>query len=220
MARPKIARKSTAVDMTAMCDVAFLLLSFFILVTKFKPAEAIAVNTPNSVVSKPAPEKNVVLITINKDGKVFLSISQDNEDAKEDICNALNAKKNLGLDVAAFKKADFYGASFSQMQSFLKIPDKERNGTNVPGIPVDSTKGTNEMNEWMSLIHDAFMGKNPNLILKGDNLSKYPAFKGVIDAFKRNDFMKFEMVTNPQAVPVGSELWKDNMQSGKRGGTE
>ncbi len=36
MARPKIARKSTAVDMTAMCDVAFLLLSFFILTTKSK----------------------------------------------------------------------------------------------------------------------------------------------------------------------------------------
>jgi Biopolymer transport protein len=217
MARPKIARKSTTVDMTAMCDVAFLLLSFFILVTKFKPAEAISVNTPNSVVSKPAPEKNVVLITINKDGKVFLSISQDNEDAKEDIANQLNTTKHLGLNVAAFKKAQFYGASFSQLQAFLQIPENQRNGANLPGIPVDSTKGTNEMNEWMSLVRQAFLGKVPNLILKGDNLAKYPAFKGVIDAFKKNDFMKFEMVTNPQAVPVGSELYKENLQSGKRG---
>ncbi|MCU0322252.1 MAG: biopolymer transporter ExbD, partial [Chitinophagaceae bacterium] len=29
-----------------MCDVAFLLLSFFILTTKFKPAEAITVQPP------------------------------------------------------------------------------------------------------------------------------------------------------------------------------
>ena len=37
MARAKIKRGSTTVDMTAMCDVAFLLLTFFILATKFKP---------------------------------------------------------------------------------------------------------------------------------------------------------------------------------------
>ena len=72
MARPKLPRKSTAVDMTAMCDVAFLLLSFFILTTKFKPSETVAVITPSSVSSKVAPEKDVTLVTFTKDGKVFL----------------------------------------------------------------------------------------------------------------------------------------------------
>ena len=73
MARPKIPRKSTSVDMTAMCDVAFLLLSFFILTTKFKPSEAVPVSTPTSVASKVAPEKDIVMISLNKDQKVFLS---------------------------------------------------------------------------------------------------------------------------------------------------
>ena len=41
MGRAKLPRKSTNIDMTAMCDVAFLLLSFFILATKFKPPEAL-----------------------------------------------------------------------------------------------------------------------------------------------------------------------------------
>ena len=36
MPRVKVARKSTAIDMTAMCDVAFLLLTFFILSAKPK----------------------------------------------------------------------------------------------------------------------------------------------------------------------------------------
>ena len=71
MGRAKLPRKSTTIDMTAMCDVAFLLLSFFILTTKFKPAEAIAVTTPSSVSSKVAPNKDFVLVTIDKDGKVF-----------------------------------------------------------------------------------------------------------------------------------------------------
>jgi biopolymer transport protein ExbD len=55
MPRAKIPRKSTNIDMTAMCDVAFLLLSFFILATKFKPPEALTVVTPSSVSSKIAP---------------------------------------------------------------------------------------------------------------------------------------------------------------------
>jgi hypothetical protein len=50
-----------------------------------------------------------------------------------------------------------------------------------------------------------------NLLVKGDNASKYPAFKGVIDAFKKNDEMKFQMVTNPEGVPEGTELYKRNM---------
>ncbi len=60
MGRAKLPRKSTNIDMTAMCDVAFLLLSFFILATKFKPPEALTVITPSSVSTKIAPEKDVV----------------------------------------------------------------------------------------------------------------------------------------------------------------
>ena len=37
MAKVKIPRKSISLDMTAMCDMAFLLLTFFILTAKFKP---------------------------------------------------------------------------------------------------------------------------------------------------------------------------------------
>ncbi len=78
MGRAKLPRKSTNIDMTAMCDVAFLLLSFFILATKFKPPEALSVITPSSVSTKTAPEKDVVLVTIDKDGKVYLSVSDAN----------------------------------------------------------------------------------------------------------------------------------------------
>ena len=214
MARPKIPRKSTNIDMTAMCDVAFLLLSFFILTTKFKPAEAITVTTPNSVAAKAAPDKDIVLVTLDKNGKVFLSM--DDEQKKEYIANTLNTTKNLGINVTAFKKAPFIGGSFSQLKSFLEIPEESRKGDALPGIPTDSTKGSNEMIEWMRLVNDAYQGKKMNLLLKGDNLAKYPAFKSVIDAFKKNDFLKFQMVTNPESVPIGSELWKNNQKGEKR----
>ena len=76
MGRAKLPRKSTNIDMTAMCDVAFLLLSFFILATKQKPPEAVTVQAPTSVQSKAAPEKSI-LITLNKEGKCFLMLGDD-----------------------------------------------------------------------------------------------------------------------------------------------
>ena len=213
MGRSKLPRKSTSIDMTAMCDVAFLLLSFFILTTKFKPAEAIAVTTPNSVAAKVADTKDIVLITIDKDGKVFLSM--DDESKKEIIANTLNSTKNLGLNVQAFKKAGFYGAPFSGLAAFLSIPEEARKGGALPGIPAkDSTNS--EIREWMSLVLTAYAGQKANIQLKGDNAAKYPAFKNVIDAFKKNDILKFQMITNPESIPVGSELWKSAMKGEKR----
>jgi biopolymer transport protein ExbD len=210
MSRPKLPRKSTSVDMTAMCDVAFLLLSFFILTTKFKPSEAIEVKTPSSVASKVAPEKDLVLITIDKDGKVFLSM--DDESVKANIVNTLNQTRNMNLDVNAFKKAEFFGTSFSQLSSFLSIPKEDLKGDKLPGIPVDSTKGPNELIEWMQLVKTAYEGKKMNLLLKGDNNAKYPSFQAVVNSFKKNDFLKFQMVTNPEGAPTGSELWKENLK--------
>jgi len=133
MSRPKLPRKSTSIDMTAMCDVAFLLLSFFILTTKFKPSEAITVVTPSSVASKVAPDKDIVLITIDKNGKVFRSM--DDESKKLYIANTLNSTKSLNIDTKLFSKATFFGTSFSQLPSFLAIPEAERKGNLLPGIP-------------------------------------------------------------------------------------
>jgi biopolymer transport protein ExbD len=223
MGRAKLPRKSTNVDMTAMCDVAFLLLSFFILATKFKPPEVLAVVTPNSVYTKIAPEKNVVLITIDKDGKVYFSVSDVNHQEKSDIIDAINTQKNLGLTDA--EKANFsrnatayVGVPFSQLKSYLAMgPDQQKAlATRLPGIPVrDSTD--NQMVDWIRAAKGAFTGNKMNLLVKGDNNAKYPSFQGVIIAFKKNDEMKFQMVTSPVAVPTGTELWKINMATGNKG---
>jgi biopolymer transport protein ExbD len=199
--------------MTAMCDVAFLLLSFFILTTKFKPAEAIAVTTPKSVAAKVAPTKDIVEIIIDKDGKVF--ISMDDKDKKEAVANSLNSSRSLGLNVTAFKNAQFFGAPFGSLASFLALPEDQRKGNLLPGIPIKDSS-SNELTEWMRAINAAYQGNKMNVLVKGDNLAKYPSFKSVIDAFKKNDILKFQMVTNPEGVPVGSDLWKQTQSGAKR----
>lgn len=45
MAKAKSQKKAAAIDMTAMCDVAFLLLTFFILTATAKQPEPLPVDT-------------------------------------------------------------------------------------------------------------------------------------------------------------------------------
>ena len=206
--------------MTAMCDVAFLLLSFFILATKFKPPEALTVVTPSSVSSKVAPDKNVVLITMDKDAKVYFSVSDGNPSEKKDIIDAINTSKNLGLTDAEKKNfsanpSAYIGVPFSQLKSYLdKAPEEVKNLT-VSGIPVTDTLN-NELIDWVRAAVSAFQGSKMNLLVKGDDAAKYPAFDGVIYAFKKNDQLKFQLITSPVAPPPGSELDKIQSASGSK----
>ena len=51
--------------MTPFVDIAFLILSFFIMATKFKPEEPVKVETPGSVSADMVKESNSMLITID-----------------------------------------------------------------------------------------------------------------------------------------------------------
>jgi len=220
MGRAKLPRKSTNIDMTAMCDVAFLLLSFFILATKFKPPEALSVVTPSSVSTKVAPEKDVVLVTIDKEGKVYLSLSDNNMAEKKEMIEAINTSKNIGLTPA--EKANFVaipnayiGSPFSQLKSYLDKNPADLAHVVKPGIPaVDSTN--NEMIDWFKAAADAFQGKKMNVLVKGDDAAKYPSLQGVIIALKKNDLMKFQVVTASVPVPAGTELYNQQQKLGTK----
>lgn len=218
MPKVKLPRKSTVIDMTAMCDVAFLLLAFFILTTKFKAPEVLEVVTPKSVSTSPVEAKDVVLITLDKDGRVFFSVSDENEAEKGEILDVVDQLKTLGLtdqEKTNFKKAASYvGVPFSQLKAFLQKTPDELKGVKLPGIPVTDTLN-NELQIWMRAAQTAFQGKKMNLMLKGDNEAKYPSFKGIIEAFKKNEIFKFHMITDPEGVPPGSELYKKNLYGTK-----
>ncbi|THU41240.1 biopolymer transporter ExbD [Niastella caeni] len=208
MPKLKMPRKSTTVDMTAMCDVAFLLLSFFILTTKFKAAEDVTVVTPKSVSTKPAEEKNVVMITMDKNGKAYFSLGDNTTEEKQEIIDAVDQQKSLGLtdkEKAAFTRSGSYvGVPFSMLKSYLQLNEDQLKKYTAPGIPLDTAN--NELVVWMGAANHAFTGSKMTLLVKGDNDAKYPTFKGVIDAFKKNEIFKFSMITDPEGVPEGTAL--------------
>ncbi len=217
MGRAKIPRKSTTIDMTAMCDVAFLLLSFFILATKQKPPEAVAVVAPNSVSTKAAPEKSI-LITLTKDAKVYLMLGDGTR--KKDIIDDINTTKGLGLSPAEVDKVSkwsFIGVPLGQIKSLVNrsepLPPAQ-----MMGIPIKDS-ATNEMVDWVRSISNAYKGESLStlqdmILLKGDGDALYPDFKNIKLALKKNGLYKFRIVTNSESAPVGSELYKEIKSKG------
>ncbi len=212
MARAKIKRGSTFVDMTAMCDVAFLLLTFFILAAQFKPSEAIEVVTPSSVSNKHAPQKDFFNVTIDKNNKVYIDMD---EGIRGDVLAEIAKQRNINYspeDIQEFKKATFVGVPLSQLNQFTRLSAEQMSKEKFPGVPVDSTN--NELQAWITAAVNASLGRKLNFLIKGDDASKYTTFSSVIDAFKKNDIYKYNLVTNAEEVPVGSELYKKNISEG------
>jgi len=210
MPKIKIPRKSTNVDMTAMCDVAFLLLTFFILATKQKPPEVLAVSPPSSVSSKAAPDKSI-LVTMTAEGKVFLTLGDETK--KDAIIDDFNKTKGLGLsggELAKLKKSEFIGLPANKLKSAM-ASNQVIAPAAMDGIPIDSTN--NELSDWIRSVTNAYAGGDQKvlekmLLVKGDNAALYPIFKNVKQAFKKNQIFKFRIVTNSEDIPSGSELAK------------
>lgn len=209
MARGKIKRGSTIVDMTAMCDVAFLLLTFFILATQFKPSEAVEVSPPSSVSSKHAPQKDYFNVTISKDNQIFIDMD---EGMRKDVLENVAKQRNLSFspeDLAYFEKANYVGVPLSQLKQFIRLTPEELGKVKMQGIPSDSTN--NELLSWITAAVSVSQGKVVNFLIKGDNAAKYTTFSNVIQDFKKNEVFKYNLVTNAADIPQGSELWKKNM---------
>jgi biopolymer transport protein ExbD len=67
-------RQGVRIDMTPLVDVAFLLLTFFMLTTQFKPQEEVSIVLPSSHSENKLPESDVLTINLAQDGRIFLGV--------------------------------------------------------------------------------------------------------------------------------------------------
>lgn len=218
MPKVKMPRKSTNVDMTAMCDVAFLLLTFFMLATKFKPEEPVMVTTPSSISEIPLPDADIMLITVDKQGRIFFSI--DNKNKRMELIENIDEYKNLGLtdqEKASFAIGSSIGVPFKQLKSYLNAdPEQQKQFNNTTeGIPAD-TSVTNENNELAAWIRSA-RNTNPKLriCIKADGDASYPEIKEIISTLQGWKIFKFNLITGLKAVPAGTAAYDMKMGKGE-----
>lgn len=198
MPKHKMKRKSTVIDMTAMCDVSFLLLTFFMLATKFKPPENVTVVTPSSISDTKISDKDVMIVTIDKDGRVFFEI--DGQPTRKELIQALNDDQKLGLNenqMNNFALGGAIGVSFDQVSAYLNTPLAEQKDFKSTGIPVDtSLTETNQLFKWVA--YGRLSNPNAKLVIKGDVDTKYPAINKVFQTFANDKVKgyKFNLVTS------------------------
>ena len=203
----KIPKKSTDTDMTPFVDVAFLILSFFMLATKFKPPELVPIKTPGSVLSQKLPENNAVMISIDSSDRVFFSVLSEKDLGKYDeIIQGINSSRGLGLskpEMANFRMTYMVGVPFGGLKQLLGTPAADQKDIRQPGIPVMDS-ANNELIWWIAESIKAFAGQELKFLIKGDGQSKYPAFEAVVYALKRNEQFKYNLVAALEDVPEGS----------------
>jgi biopolymer transport protein ExbD len=198
MSKVKLPRKSTAIDMTAMCDVAFLLLSFFILTTKFKPNEVAQINIPASTAQLPLPDKDILLIQVEKGGKVFIGVDDQNTRALWLAKMAEHYKFKVTATMQHnFVVLDSYGVTASQLPQFLALSPEEL------GISMEIKPP--QPSEFMDAILFARQS-NPKLriAVKADKEASYEDVNEVIAQLQERKVNKFNLITSGRAANVES----------------
>lgn len=197
--RPK--KHPPVTDMTAMTDVAFLLLTFFIMTATFKSTEAVEVTPPSSISAIKVPEENIMIITIGNDGKVYFGV--DAAVTRMEMLDNIGSAKGVSFNDQEKKKfatQSSFGFPVNQLKGWLNLSAEQMKEVKQPGIQVDST-GISELADWVYAARKA----NPQLriALKGDNASKFPVFKDVLANLQSQNINKFNLITGSEEPPAG-----------------
>ena len=193
MPKIKIKRKSTLIDMTAMCDVAFLLLTFFMLTTKFKPEEVVSIDIPPSRSELIMPDKGVMVINLEAGGKAYFSL--DNQQARLDVLDKMSEIYNVKFTDKQknnFKLTETFGVPIRQLPALLDIESAEEKKNFVQnGIPMDTTN--NELGDW--ILQARYVDPKMRIAIKGDRKTEMPAIARVIAILQERKANKFNLIT-------------------------
>ena len=202
MAKIKMSKKAASIDMTAMCDVAFLLLTFFILTATAKTPEPLPVETPASTVEVKLPETGLVTLTVGKsEGKDKVFFGMKDRDVREKTLELMGNKYGVKFtpeESAQFALIDEFGVPIQALKQIIAMKGAERNKAGLqPGIPMDYLD--NQLKDWIYTERQANieLGKEKDLdfAIRGDAKQEYPNIKKIMDILQDQKINSFNLVT-------------------------
>ena len=213
MGKIKIGKSSPSIDMTPMVDLAFLLVTFFMLTASFRMAEPVVVDPPSSVSDKTLPE-NTVLVTVDNNGRAFFGIG--NAEAKLSALDQMAEKYKVQFNADQKKKfggLSSFGVEVKDLPRYLDATEGERlKFQPQKGVPLDSMN--NQLKDWINIgavelnkvyyrgRDDAeakgieFTGEKPRYAIKADAKAKYIYVKDVFKTFTDMKIYTFNLITS------------------------
>ena len=196
MAKIKINKNPGSTDMTAMCDVAFLLLTFFVMTSTAKIPEALVVDTPVSTVQTKLPEADLATLTVGK-GKVFFDLK--GREVRLRTLELMSEKYSVDFtdeDKKIFSMMDDFGVPILNLKQIIEMKAGDRSKAGQSGIPTDSLD--NQLKDWIFNARKANIEVNDKelqVAIKGDAKEEYPAIRKVMDILQEQKINSFSLVT-------------------------
>ena len=201
MPKLKMPRTSPSLDMTPMVDLAFLLVTFFMLTAQFRPEEAVAVDTPSSMSQSPIPVSNLMTIVVDSAGRVYWDLTD--KQVRFKVLEELGKRVNFtptDEDKVKFANVGPIGVPIEQLQGFLGLKtgaERKEFDKRFGGIPMDSTR--NQLRDWIIITRQIYnQGGVPVVALKADGNTDYSKVAEVIRLFQSPAIKinKFKMITD------------------------
>ena len=196
MGKVKIKKSDVWIDMTPMSDVMTLLLCFFMLTSTFVKQEPVKVNSPGSVSEIKVPEKSVLNILVDKTGKIFMSL--DNQNDVVDVLSGMTGQYGISLTKAQVKKFQndpMWGAPMDKLEAYLSLSTQDMS-EQLPGlgIPTDSIDGKeSEFQLWVRQARDV----NPDIkiAIKADEATPYSIVKKIMPELQDMDENRYYLIS-------------------------
>ncbi len=208
MAKVKVKRKSTFIDMTAMSDVTVLLLTFFMLTSTFIQKEPVTVTTPGSVSEIKIPESDILQILVDPQGKVFMTL--DKQEDRVEVLKKVGEEYGITFtpeEINKFRLANSFGVPISQMKAFLALSEDEQDATlKELGIPTDSTD--NQFKVWVKSARE--QNRNLRIAIKADQTTPYPEIKTIMTSLQDIRENRYNLITSLK-LPLKNKLSSYNI---------